>query len=693
MAATRASENTGVGPIPRGVLWGLLVLGALPGSRAVPQEAEECLACHGDRDMTTERDGRPVSLYVPEKPFTASVHAALTCVGCHMDLSGMEGAHDTPVEKVDCGACHDTEQAQHRGSLHGRALARGDRLAPTCVSCHGQHDIKPARAHGSPVSPMRIPFTCGKCHQEGSPVTRQRTIHQDHILENFSESIHGEGLLRKGLIVAPNCASCHTAHNILEHTNPASSISRGRIASTCTQCHAEIESVHRKVIKGELWEKEAHVLPACVDCHPPHKIRKVFYDQGMADADCLRCHEKKDIRSGDGRSLFVAVEEVRESRHSKVTCSQCHAGVNASRKRPCETISQKVDCAACHAEPGQQFQTSIHGQLLGRGEPNAPSCKECHGRHEVKGRLDPASPIFATNIPSLCARCHREGERAAVRYDGPEHEIVESYTESIHGKGLFKSGLTVTATCTNCHTAHQVLPRTDPASSVNRANVPKTCGGCHHGIEDEFEKSIHHVMVGRTDQPLPVCNDCHSAHTIQRADASGFKLDIMQKCGRCHGEIAKTYFDTYHGKVSQLGYTKTAKCYDCHGAHDIQKVSDPRSHLSRENVVQTCQKCHPGATRRFAGYLTHATHHDPAKYPWLFWTFWGMTALLVGTFVVSGAHTLLWLPRAFQMRRELKEAEEAEERALESSAEVGEAGSGPAGADREPDGETPEEKE
>jgi hypothetical protein len=132
----------------------------------------------------------------------------------------------------------------------------------------------------------------------------------------------------------------------------------------------------------------------------------------------------------------------------------------------------------------------------------------------------------------------------------------------------------------------------------------------------------------------------------------GFKLEIIQQCGRCHREIAKTYFDTYHGKVSQLGYAKTAKCYDCHGAHDIQRVADTRSRLSRENVVGTCQKCHPGATRRFAGYLTHATHHDPEKYPWLYWTFWGMTSLLLGTFVISGIHTLLWIPRALQMRRD-----------------------------------------
>jgi hypothetical protein len=37
-----------------------------------------------------------------------------------------------------------------------------------------------------------------------------------------------------------------------------------------------------------------------------------------------------------------------------------------------------------------------------------------------------------------------------------------------------------------------------------------------------------------------------------------------------------------------------------------------------------------------------------------------MTGLLVVTFVVSGLHTLLWLPRALEMRRELRAAEAAE---------------------------------
>jgi hypothetical protein len=652
----------------------LIALGAVGALLAAPSLAAQddvCLACHGERSFSAERRGRTVLLYVDQKKFGASVHANLGCTSCHADLAGKEIPHAAPLARVNCGTCHADEEAQHATSLHGKAIARGDPLAPRCATCHGSHDIVPVREATSAVAPLRVPFVCGQCHREGTPVQRNRNIHQDNIIENYSESIHGEGLLRKGLVVAPNCASCHSAHRILPHTDPASSIARRNIPATCTKCHAQIEAVHRKVIRGELWEKQAHVLPACVDCHQPHKVRKVFYTQGMADADCLRCHTNESLRSSkDGRRLVVHAAELAGSRHAKVACSQCHAEVTASHARPCDTITRNVDCSSCHEEIAQQYQRSQHGLLLAKNDPNAPTCIECHGTHAVSGRVNPKSPTFATNVPALCARCHREGQKAAVRYTGAQHEIIEHYTESIHGKGLLKSGLTVTATCTNCHTAHGVLPKDNPDSSVNPAKVPETCGTCHHGIHDQFEQSIHSTKVKKTGKPLPVCSDCHTAHTISRADADGFKLEIMSKCGRCHEDIASTYFETYHGKVSRLGYTKTAKCYDCHGAHDILPVTDPRSHLSRANVVATCQKCHAGATRRFAGYLTHATHHDPQKYPFLFWAFWGMTTLLIGTFVVGGVHTLLWLPRALQMRRDLKAAEAAEAAAAQAGEDL-----------------------
>lgn len=605
-----------------------------------PQTTEDCLSCHEEKDL---------------KNLASSVHGKQECTGCHADLKGKELPHEEKLAGVSCGACHAAEQEQHVQSLHGNALKKGDPLAPDCKDCHGNHGILPVKSPGSAVAPQQIPFVCGKCHREGTPVQRRRTIHQSNILQNYEESIHGEALLKKGLVVTATCASCHTAHLILPHTDPRSSIARRNIASTCAQCHARIEDVHRKIIKGEMWEKEAHVLPACVDCHQPHKVRKVFYDQGMADNDCLKCHAQAGIKSTtDGRPLTVDPASMQGSVHAKTACSQCHSGVNSSKLRPCATITEKVDCGACHEEVSRKFLESVHGTLLEKNDTNAPSCKECHGTHGVLGRRNPASPTFPTRVPDLCGRCHSHGRSAAVRITGAEQNVVEGYTESIHGKGLLKSGLTVTAMCTNCHTAHSALPPQDPRSSVNPANIPATCGACHSGIEERFNKSVHVTMAGKTGKELPVCNSCHSAHAISRTDAGGFKLDIMNKCGRCHEEIAKTYFDTYHGKVSQLGYTKTAKCYDCHGSHDILRVADPESHLSRRNVVTTCRKCHPGATRRFAGYLTHATHHDPKKYPLLFWAFWAMTGLLVGTFAMGGAHTLLWLPRAFQMRRENK---------------------------------------
>jgi len=639
----------------------VLLLRAAP-SPAADVSNDDCLACHSDKGLTTKRGNRTISLFIDGKKFSSSVHNALSCTSCHADLDGKDLPHATPLARVECGTCHNDEQKQHSRSLHGKAIVRGDALAPHCVDCHGNHDILPIKDKNSAVAPLKVPFVCGRCHREGTPVQPNRRIDQHNILENYSESIHGEALFKKGLVVAANCVSCHTSHNILPHTDPNSSINRRNIAATCTRCHAQIEQVHRKTIRGELWEKEAHVLPACVDCHQPHKVRNVFYTQGMADADCIRCHGDQHLKSSDGRPLFVQVTEVAGSRHAKVACSQCHSEVNASHVRPCETITHPVDCGRCHEEVAQQYQRSTHGQLLAAGDSNAPTCRECHGTHHVLGKHDPESVTFSTNVPSLCGRCHREGQKAALRYTGRQHDIVPNYNESIHGKGLLKSGLTVTATCTNCHTAHLVLPRSDPQSTVNPRNLPATCGACHHGIQEQFADSVHSATVTKTDKELPVCSDCHSAHSIRRTDEAGFKLDIMDKCGHCHEEIAKTYFETYHGKVSRLGYTKTAKCYDCHGAHDIQRVTDPRSHLSRANVVATCQKCHANANRRFAGYLTHATHHDPKKYPFLFWTFWGMTTLLLSTFVLGGLHTLLWLPKALEMRRQLR-AEEASEKA------------------------------
>ena len=186
--------------------------------------SDDGLACHSDKSLSTKRGGRTVSLFVDQKKFTGSIHGSLQCTSCHADLDGKELPHSTPLAKVNCGSCHGEEAQLLAKSMHGKAAGRGDALAPRCVSCHGNHDILPVKDPRSLVAAMKVPFVCGQCHREGTPVQTSRNIPEHDILENYSESIHGEGLLKKGLVVAANCASCHTAHSVLPHTDPIKQI-------------------------------------------------------------------------------------------------------------------------------------------------------------------------------------------------------------------------------------------------------------------------------------------------------------------------------------------------------------------------------------------------------------------------------------------------------------------------------------
>ncbi len=643
--------------------------GGLPKDPLSP--AASCIRCHGAHDVLPPSD--PAALSSRERAselcgtchggaarkVAASAHASGTgggasCVDCH-------SGHAVPIPRGNgheldtCGRCHEKQRQQHARSLHGRAAVRGDRMAPTCVTCHRSHDVLSHLSQSSPTAIMNIPQLCGTCHREGTEVTLQHDIPQDRILENFSMSVHGEGLFQKGLTVTAVCTSCHTSHEILEHDDPRSSIHRDNVARTCTTCHSRIEDVHLKVVEGRLWEEEPHKIPSCVECHQPHKIRRrPATAQGAANRNCLECHSKPDltmVKNGQTVSIYVDEEAFALSSHGEKACAQCHTEVTPThQERACATITGTVDCGICHAEQVQLHSTSVHGELAAQGDPDAPTCLDCHEYHTTQNKRMPTSPTYPRNVPELCARCHRQGESAAKRLHSKIPNIVESYAMSIHGKGLMESGLVVSATCTNCHTAHHPATASHEESTVHPNNIAATCGTCHHGIEETFKASVHWPENTDTDKALPTCEDCHSSHTISRTDAEGFRFTMMNQCGRCHTDEAETFFDTYHGKVSRLGSEGAAKCYDCHGTHNILPTDNPASALSHWNRVETCAKCHPGAHRQFAGYLTHATHHDREKYPFLFYSFWFMTILLVGTLTFALLHTFAWLWRLLRTR-------------------------------------------
>ncbi len=629
----------------------LMLCGAHAGQAA---EDEACLQCHSDRDLSVERAGASVSLYVDAKVLANSAHGKLSCAQCHPDADVNEFPHPEDLAPVYCGTCHDEAQLQFDASIHGQALNRKAIYAPTCSECHGKHDVISPALPASPTYKMNIPYLCGKCHREGAPVARVYEISEHNILENYSQSIHGEGLFKRGLIVTAACADCHESHLILPHTSPKSSISRRNVAGTCMKCHTRIEQVHVKVIRGELWEKKPGAIPACTDCHISHRVRKESIVVNVSDRACMKCHERKGIHKvveGESVSMEVSKKELAASVHKNIPCVKCHSDINMSLSRPCEPV-HRVDCSACHAKVGEEYFASGHGVHFLEGDKKVPYCTTCHGAHGTKSHSDETALTFRSSIPSLCGDCHRQEGRAAEVEELTEVDAYTDYSTSVHGRGLVEKGLLPSAVCIDCHNSHLILKHTDPQSSVYERNIPATCASCHRGIYKQYIKSVHFSSDEHTKAKLPTCAGCHSSHVIAEVEKDKFMTEVTQQCGSCHSDLAKTYLETMHGKAYTLGYLKAAKCSDCHEAHSTLSVNDANSSVGFKNIVETCRKCHEDANRRFTGYLTHVTHHDRAKYPILFTTYWAMTILLVGVFTFFGIHTLLWLPRSF---RHLKE--------------------------------------
>ncbi|NOY38031.1 MAG: hypothetical protein GXO83_10725 [Chlorobi bacterium] len=608
------------------------------------QTREDCLMCHSDPEFSVEQNGKTVSLYVNVEILDKSAHDSLKCIQCHNDATGVDFPHEA-LKKVDCTQCHQTEDKEYTAGVHGQALKLKEPYAPDCKECHGHHDILNPKNPASRTYKLNIPVLCGTCHREGAPVARVYNVTQHNILENYSQGIHGKGLFEQGLIVTATCNDCHGNHLILPHTSPNSSIASNNIAHTCMKCHANIENIHKKVIRGVLWEKNPGAIPSCTACHPPHKILAQRKNLLISDTRCLSCHEKAGIiKTKDSSSVHVDVSDITNSVHRNITCVKCHSDINPEHSPPCKG-SGPVDCSNCHARESSLYYDSGHGKAHYNKIKNAPYCTDCHGTHRVKSRYDDTAPTYRANIPKLCGKCHHAGGKAPMTTNLKEINAYLDYSASVHGKGLTEKGLLVSAVCTDCHTTHDIKKESDPTSSVHPDNIPSTCAKCHKGIYDKFMQSVHAKELGKKN--YPTCVTCHSAHVITNIENDKFLKEVTLQCGNCHQNVAHTYLDTYHGKAYLLGDMNPAKCSDCHGAHKILNVNDPESSVAPGHILNTCQKCHPSANKNFTGYLTHATHHDKNHYPRLYYVYLFMTILLIGVFGIFGLHLLLWLPRSF----------------------------------------------
>ncbi|HWT64595.1 MAG TPA: cytochrome c3 family protein [Terracidiphilus sp.] len=317
-------------------------------------------------------------------------------------------------------------------------------------------------------------------------------------------------------------------------------------------------------------------------------------------------------------------------------CKNCHADIK-SYPHPDKVL--KVDCSKCHADEEAILKDSVHKD--GAEHP----CTSCHGSaHTIFPKSDPRSAVYALNVPKTCGNCH--GNKGMAEKHGLK-SVLPSYMDSIHGFALGKEGLLVAANCNSCHGSHHILSRTDPNSPTNRVNVPATCGKCHAGITANYMGGVHGKAVAAGNKKAPVCSDCHTAHAIEEPTAAGFRMQSTPICGSCHTEKFSTYRDTFHSQLGALGgYVETARCWDCHGAHDVLATKDPNSPVNPAHLVQTCSKCHAGANASFVQYQPHANARNRKLNPALYYVRLFMNILLVSVLTFFLIHTILWLVRS-----------------------------------------------
>jgi thiosulfate reductase cytochrome b subunit len=368
--------------------------------------------------------------------------------------------------------------------------------------------------------------------------------------------------------------------------------------------------------------------------------------------DCLGCHEDEELEPetdrGEELELYVDEDVLQASVHSETLCADCHAGAETYEDAPHNDGEPlELNCAGsdCHGEVVDEYNQSIHGVWAAKGDTEAATCKDCHGNHNILASSDRKSRTNKFNLHRTCAKCH---ESEVVLDKRPIHyeEAVKDFVDSIHGRALLIDGLVVAPSCNDCHGVHDILPNEDPHSRISKESVPDTCGTCHVLVQDTYQESVHGKLIEAHDESGPICTTCHTSHQVDIPTGAEFRLKADRMCGQCHEEELAGYRDTFHGKAMALGRAEVAACYDCHGHHDIMKTSDPLSYISDERRVETCAKCHPAANPNFANFIVHADHSDRERYPQLYYVFWAMTWLLIGTFAFFALHTVLWLFRS-----------------------------------------------
>jgi predicted CXXCH cytochrome family protein len=290
---------------------------------------------------------------------------------------------------------------------------------------------------------------------------------------------------------------------------------------------------------------------------------------------------------------------------SNAYCLECHGQPDQIKTLPSgESLYLTIDPAL--------YQASVHGA-------GGYACVQCHTditafphpELQAQDRRDVTLQMYLT-----CRQCHLGN--------------YERTLDSVHEKAL-EAGNENAAVCADCHNPHYQVRLTDSVTHTllpeARVHVPQTCARCHSAIYDQYKDSVHGAaLLGEGNPDVPTCIDCHGVHNIGDPTTASFRLQSPQLCAGCHTDPARmdkydistqvlnTYLADFHGSTATLfqkqspdQVTNKPVCFDCHGVHNISRPDDPQKGLRvKENLLATCQKCHPEATANFPdAWLSH----------------------------------------------------------------------------------------
>lgn len=413
---------------------------------AIGQTIDECLMCHGDTSLMMDRNGKNISIYADLSVLHRSAHLKLVCVACHTGFDPQNVPHKEKITPVNCLQCHGDAPAKH--PFHAAAMknaASPSLLLVQCKQCHGTHAVAAVRNKNAALQSRNIIEICGTCH------TAEK--------ERYLISVHGKAE-SGGVAAAPNCVSCH--QNKITGSAGSRDLVSIKIAQEkiCLSCHLDNPDVrsHIGISTGFIaaYEKSVH--------------GSALLKGNASAANCVDCHGSHLIQRSDAASSSINRNNI------PTTCEKCHAGIK------------------------REYDESIHAKSAAAGNKDAPVCTNCHGEHNILAPSNPDSRVSAQNVSQqVCSPCH-SSVLLSEKY-GIASDRFRTYSSSYHGLAV-RAGNVAVANCASCHGAHNIKPSSDSTSSVNKANLVKTCGKCHPGANDRFTIGSIHVTSAQKEEPL-----------------------------------------------------------------------------------------------------------------------------------------------------------------------------------------------